>query len=284
MVFDKLDQMFGKLNPLVWKVNPFNPKMGPIPDPPPMPKYDPEEEAPMWDWHHLYEKVTKMPGSDLWPKVGGVPKDDDKPDWRGVIKSNVDVWPNPGGYNYGQQQPPYMWFDTPDYADPFKKLWWSFKNSLKAGVFLWTLDCALTEAPFNWAGQQRLMARCILPVFAVGMVGSLTVLTVANLRGCVDDYWNYGIASVITALFMGRNNFHRGFRYMVVLPIMAITAKHVAENNLMLVPMFNYRSISHGVSGMSTEYGPKSGDFRFGITTFGKPDRVGRDVRDLPRF
>lgn len=264
-----------------YRLNPFTNDMGPVPDPPPMPKYDPKEEAPMWNWRRIYNVVVPMPGSDLWPNVGSVPKDDDKPDWRGVIKNNIEVWPNPGPYKYGQKQYPYFWFDTPDYADPFKKLWWSFKWSLFSGYGAWSFMCMVKKDPLTWAGQKRNVAKYALPVVAIGMTGSLAVVTIANLRGCVDDYWNYAIAGGLTALFMGRNNFHKGVRYMFVLPTMALIAKNVAENNTHLFPTMNQRAKSLNVSGASTEYGPKSSDFRFGFRVWGKAEKTGRDVRDL---
>lgn len=265
------------LDPSIY--DPARSKMGDVPPPPPLPKYDPNEEAPMWTsrrvkWNLPVEKPKP------WTKIGDRPESDDDPDWRGVIKNKVQEIPMPGTYNLSdfKDKPAYYFFDTPDYADPFKKLVWSSKYFLKTGLIIGFGINILKGKPPTLSSWLWMTNKVVLPWWGAGMAASATVVTVANLRGKVDDYWNYAAAGQAAAMVYGRKSCLHWIRATVLLMPLAVCMKHVAELNISIWPKYNFHKKNLGLSGMNAENGFFSGDLRFGLRArnYGDP---GRDVR-----
>lgn len=251
---------------------------GNVPPPPPLPKYDPKEEAPKWNWSRLRFGLPVDKGPKEFTPVGTQPENPDDPDWRGVIRNNVIEYEMPEPYNLGKYNPDhYFWFDTPDYADPFKKLWYSAKWFLWSGTITAALRGALECRKCTWSNNKFLLGKVVLPWFTAGMAASVTVLVVANLRGKKDDIYNYVPAGAAMAAVMGFNDHARLFRWTVMSIPAAIACKHIAETNGILVPIMNQRLKNWSLSGNDTQHGFWSGDFRFGLkSTWDDP---GRDLR-----
>lgn len=250
-----------------------------IPPPPPLPKYDPNEEAPMWSYHRSkWSLPVEKPVQ--WTKIGVKPESDDKPDWRGIIRSKVTEYPMPEPYNLDdfKDKPAYYFFDTPDYADPFKKLAWSSKFFLKTGALLGCVIALIQGRHFTLGTNIWMATKVIIPWWSAGMASSATVVTVANLRGKKDDYWNYAAAGQAAAMVYGRKCVLHWIRATALCMPAALAMKWVAEENMSIFPQFNYRNRSWGLSGMSNERGIVTGDLRFGFRArnYGDP---GRDVR-----
>ena len=243
-----------------------------MPKPPKLPDYDPEEESPKWNWRRLRFGYTKTEGKEEWTAIGDVPKDPNKPDWRGVVRNNIIEIPPPGKYEFGQPQVPrYFWFDTPDYADPFKKLWYSFKFFTLVGIgYCGFAGCALGA---EHKDLRFVLSRTFRPFFLGGMTTSLAVLTIANLRGKKDDYWNYAIGGFVTACTFGHNNHYKWTRNLLFWIPAAVAMKYNAETNGVLWIRSNPRLRYFGLSGQSAEHGPASGDFRLHQPNEGDPGR-----------
>lgn len=235
----------------------------------------------MWDWKRLWQGLTPVEGREHWPKVGDVPKEDDKPDWRGVIRNNVIELPAPGKYEFGlPQDPKYFWFDTPDYADPFKKLWYSFKFFTVTALASHNIFGIVENRPFTVKDNLSLFKRFFVPWWVGGMTASLFVITIANLRDRKDDYYNYLAAGFLAGSVVGRRNYIKWFRSVLVWTPLTVLVKHNAEINGILVPRGpNYRARNITLSGQSTEHGFWSGDLRLGLRT--TPGDPGRDVRRI---
>lgn len=252
---------------------------GVIPPPPPLPKYDPKEEAPMWSWTRTrWGLPVEKPKP--WTKVGVRPESDDDPDWRGVIRNKVIEYPMPDAYNLKdfKDKPTYFFFDTPDYADPFKKLAFSSKYFLKSGLIIGMFIWILRGRPQNLSSTLWMLNKITIPWFGAGMAASATVVTVSNLRGKKDDYWNYTAAGAVAGTILGRKNCLHWIRGTFLCIPTAIILKHAAEKNLSLWPQVNYHYKSFGLGGQNAENGFVSGDLRFGLRmrNYGDP---GRDVR-----
>ena len=258
----------------------FAPDLGYRPPPPTLPKYDPNEDAPKWDWTRLRWRLTPVAQEHKWPRVGDLPAADDLPDWRGVVKNNVIELPMPGKYPFGPPTDPnYFWFDTPDYADPFKKLWYSTKFFFKVGLLALSTYGLLENKKFSWKYHWSLTSRVFVPVFVGGMTASLTVLTVSNLRGKKDDYYNYVAGGLVAACVVGRRHYLSWVRHTVMWTPLAVYTKHMAETNDYLLPVINPRQRNFGLSGMSTEQGIRSGDLRCFAPKGNNTGDPGRDVR-----
>lgn len=256
----------------------LSPLYGPVPKPQTkIDDYDPTVEPPKWNWSRLrwgYDKPEVHPDK---PLTGGVAESDDKPDWRGVIKNNVIPLDPEKAYDFGQPEfKGYYFFDTPDYADPFKKLWFSAKFFFKTAGLIACSAGIITNADANWATFRRLFRNVALPWFAGGMIASATVITVANLRGKKDDQWNYFAAGLVAACYTGRSGWVKHMNHSIYWPAMAIAAKYINENNMVLLPMFDQGSRHLGIQANSCENGILSGNLHFIKGSHGDP---GRDTR-----
>lgn len=256
--------------------------LGARPPPPPLPKYDPAEEAPKWDWTRLKWGLPPIDKQgQVWPRAGHTPESDDEPDWRGVIRKNIIVHPLPEPYKYGQPlHEHYFWFDTPDYADPFKKLWYSFKWFSATGLAWAAGYGSLFSKTFSLSEHLRLIKLVTVPWFLGGMAASLTVLTVSNIRNKKDDLYNYAIAAMVAACVTGRKNHVAYFQHNVLWMPPALYVKYNAETNGHLVPFrHNWGMGQSPLSGYSADHGIMSGDFRGIKGNHGDP---GRGVRTFP--
>lgn len=247
------------------------------PKPPELPKYDPKEEEPKWSLGRLVHNVD-IERPVPWPKVGDQPVDDEHPDWRGVIKKNV-IPLQTDEYKLGKSiDKSYFFFDTPDYADPFKKLWSSFKILGKYSVGAGVVYAIFQQLEYNLASHIFLAKRVVLPIFISGMATSLVVITVANLRGNKDDYYNYVIGGLAGAASIANGNYMRFNRAAIALVPIATGIKYINENNDHLVPQFMRRVHGGPLSGLPADDGTvSSGDLRFGVRF--RIDDPGRDIR-----
>lgn len=248
-----------------------------LPTPPPLPQYDPNEDVPKWWWGRMLFGAP-LEKTEPWPKIGDQPAGDDKPDWRGVIKNNVIPLPDPGPYTHG---PPidrnYFFFDTPDYADPFKKL-----NSASKIMFTASSGWAITWAlamrwPFDMEHHIMMFKKWLIPVYLSGMAASATAIAVANLRGNKDDYINWLAAGIVGGTVFGNKNWVKWFRAQLFCIPAALVVKRQNEQNRVIVPTANQRLPFYYISGAPADNGWRSGDFRFGIS--GRIDDPGREQR-----
>lgn len=237
-----------------------------------------DEEAPKWSWTRMIYNLPPDKGEIPYTKIGTQPDSPDKPDWRGVIKNKVIELPMPDEYKFKYNDPKYFFFDTPDHADPFKKLWWSAKFFTKTGFFIGFLWYGtMMQRKFTLANNVEMMRKIVIPWFFSGVAGSTAVVTAANLRGKKDDYYNYAIGGTVFASIMGRKSYISWVRWMVMGIPAAIIFKYNAEINGHLYPMFNFRHTTWSFYGNSADNGIASGDLRFGLSTnYGDP---GRDTR-----
>lgn len=248
-----------------------------MPPPPALPKYDPNEDAPRWTLSRLRYNLP-VERTKPWTHIGTVPESPDDPDWRGVIRSNVIEYPVPDGYKFGKKlDPNYFWFDTPDYADPFKKLGFAVKWFLWSGAFAGVGIACLEHRKFNMENHMHIAKRYVIPWFLAGMIGSTAVVCLANLRGKKDDVYNYLAAGFLMGSFMGRQDHLRFTRCVCVLTPLAYAVKYNAETNGKLWPVWDPRVQNQSITGLDGEHGLLSGDFRFGIRT--RNQDPGRDVR-----
>lgn len=252
-----------------------------VPPPPPRPEYDPKEEPPKWDWYRLRFNLPRDQAYEKrdWPRIGNQPSSDDKPDWRGVVKNNVEKWPAPQEYKFGRPiDDRYWYFDTPDYADPFKKLGYSARWFTVSGLAVASLAGMMRGYALTWPNSFKLVRDVALPWFGAGMAASTTAIISANVRGDVDDYYNYGIAGFVFGTALGFKDHFQFFRRVVLSVPAAIFVKHMAEVNGSLIPKLNPRSQGWASSGLTGDDGIESGDLRFGLRLT-NPDQ-GRDVRN----
>lgn len=265
--------------------NPFNAKIigtdrqDEIPKPPPLPKYDPNEEAPMWNRERSRFGIKVDTSS--WPRIGDVPTEDDKPDWRGVVKKNINVIPMPDVYKMSRYNDRnYFWFDTPDYADPFKKLWYATKWFGQFGLALACFKAGLVDrAPFTTANNLYYLRTFWAPWFAATMAGSAAVITLANLRGKKDDCYNYAVGGFITASLLGRKHYTTWFWSVCAFTPIPVYLKYAAETNGHVAMLQNFRIQNYSMSGNSADHGVESGDLRLGLRlSHGDP---GRGTRKL---
>lgn len=248
-----------------------------VPPPPPLPKYNIEEEASKWNFSRLRFNLP-VTRDKPWSPVGTQPASSDDPDWRGVIRNKVNELPMPEPYKYGRAiQNHYFWFDTPDYADPFKKLWYSTKVFSKAGVIV-GCSCAIIVNMNTVESGKWAFNRFFLPIVTGGLVASACVITLANLRGKKDDIYNYIPAGILGGAIAGRRSWQIGFASMLLGGIMGAVVKYNAEINGQLYPLINHRLTAWGISGQSANNGPFTGDLRFGYRGNHGED-TGRDVR-----
>lgn len=253
---------------------------GPVenPPPPPLPKYEPDKECPGWSLRRMKSGLP-VDKPFPWPKIGDQPTDDDSPDWRGVIKNKIDVYPLPEAYKFGTYNDPrYFWFDTPDYADPFKKLWYAGRFSLLTGTFIALARAAfMDQASFTLANNLRYTRMIILPTMAMGLCGSAAVIICANLRGKKDDMINYAVGGFVAGSILGRRHYTSWFWSVCVVTPLAMVPKYNAEVNghIALVP--NRRKAKLTLSGLPGTNGIASGDHRLGYRVdYGDPGRQQR--------
>lgn len=250
-----------------------------VPPPPPLPKYDKSQEEPKWSMSRLLFGFPPEKPEIPYAKLGETPKEG-QADWRGVLKENVREWPMPEIYkNLGRKyDPKYYFFDTPDYADPFKKLAWASRIFLAGGVFLGSVWHGLyLGEKMTLPSFTRMMSKIALPCFFAGVAGSLTVSTVSNLRGKKDDYINYIAAGLVFSSIIGRKDHLCFFGSAVFYTPLAYMFKYVNENNIQFIPRVNWGGSNSPLSGYSADNGIASGDLRLGFrSTYGDP---GRDVR-----
>lgn len=255
----------------------FGSDLGKHPAPPPLPHYDPKEEAPKWDWSRLYYILPMHERHPDTPRAGGNPDSDDKPDWRGIIKDNIVPMPKVEPYDFGKRQyTKYFWFDTPDYADPFKKLWYSFKWFALTGATVASIIAALENLPLNYATNRRLFSRYWLPCVMGGMAYSVSVITVANLRGNKDDLKNYIAAGLVAGCVTGRACYLTHLRHTLFWVGAGTFAKYNAETNGVMLLRMPPSNRGIGLSGHHAEGGISTGNLQFIKSTHGDP---GRDVR-----
>lgn len=248
-----------------------------VPPPPELPKYDKNEEPPKWNWTRMSYNLP-VERDQPWTEIGTQPDSPDKPDWRGVIRNKVIEYEMPEEYKFGQHQDKrYFWFDTPDYADPFKKLGYGLKFFFATGGAFACVVAMNRGYNVTLANNMKLMKEFVFPWMAAGMAGSLTVLCLANLRNKKDDVYNYVAAGFVMSSILGRKNHVKWFQWTMVLPAAAATVKYNAETNGILIPKWNPRIATYGLTGFDAEHGIASGDLRFGMR-FRNPD-PGRDVR-----
>lgn len=253
-------------------------KCNDVPTPPPLPKYDPKEEAPMWSVYRLWYNLPVDKGPEEWPVIATLPKSSSSPDWRGVIKDNVIELPMPEPYKFGHpENPKYMWFDTPDYADPFKKLGWALKYSVFTGLFVSALMGTRYSLKATMKNNIFLVSKYTVPWVAGCMAGGTAIITLANLRGNKDDRLNYLAGGIVAGSIIGRKHYTNAVRSVFICSLAAVTAKYQAETNAYFIPKFNFRNQSWSVSGMNAEHGLFSGDYRLGIRATN--GNQGRDVR-----
>lgn len=246
-----------------------------------LPKYDPSdpnEEPSKWTFSRLARSVT-VERPVPWTKTGDQPVDDEHPDWRGVIKKNVIPMPPPGDYKFGPPlSPKYYFFDTPDYADPFKKLWWSISHSAQAGALAAPAYAIFTNMPFGLQEGLTLTRKIFLPVFIAGVATTTAVTTIANLRGNKDDYYNWLMGGLVGAASVGYKDYMRFNKAALLIVPLAFTAKYINEHNEHMIPQTNPRIQATPLSGIPADDGTMaSGDFRMGIRY--RIDDPGRDVR-----
>lgn len=251
---------------------------GPRTTPPPLPKYDPNVEAPKWNWSRIYWTPPVDKGPKKWTKIGEVPKNPEDPDWRGVIRKNVIELPVNEPQNLGlYQDPAYFWFDTPDYADPFKKMWSAFKIFADVGLLVATCVGWGRGYDFTVANNFLLFKRYCIPFVGAGMLSAATVVALANLRGKKDDYNNYVGASLVFSCVVGRKRYIDFVQAICVCTPIALSIKYCNEHNLPILPRFPIRKLTTSIGGQSAEHGIRDGDLRFGLrSNYGDP---GRDVR-----
>lgn len=252
--------------------------LGYRPPPPPLPKYNPKDEAPKWDVTRVFNSLPVDKGPTPWPRVGGVPESSKDPDWRGVIRDNVIALPPPEPYTFGAYESrKYNWFDTPDYADPIKKMADALKWFTQTGLMLCCSCGFYHQLTPNIPNSFKLLKRYFVPYVLAGMLGSASVIVLANLRGRVDDKKNYAVGGLVFSSIVGRKQ-HRDFFQSIVLFIpAAIGLKYASENNMIILPKFNQRAANYGIGGMPGDRGFWSGDLRLGLEhNYGDP---GRDVR-----
>lgn len=237
-----------------------------------------DDERGKWSWARMKWNKPVDKGPKEFTKVGTQPESPDDPDWRGIIKNKVIEYPVPEAYKFGQPvDHKYFWFDTPDYADPFKKLWYSSKFFCYTGLFGLCARGIMESRRFTFANNADLSKKILIPWLIGGVAASATVILVANLRGKKDDYYNYAIAGAVLGSILGRENHVKWFRWMCLSVPAAIIVKHNAEINGFLLPAINWRRIRYSLSGNDTEHGVASGDLRFGFR--GNHDDPGRDLR-----
>lgn len=235
-----------------------------VPPPPPLPEYDHKKEAPKWDMYrvfHPHENAKLDP--DTPPYIGTQPASDDKPDWRGIIKNNVIPMAKPERYNFGYYQVSgYYWFDTPDWADPFKKLAFALKMNLKISL----CASALYAFAYNVGSDRRSIAMVIRgpfqKLFLGSMTASLVVMSLANLRGQKDDMYNWAWAGLAAGSVAGRKNYVSFIRQVCAWTPGCLAVKYANETNMKIVPIRDPRDRNHGMYlAQSGEHGFFSGDF-----------------------
>lgn len=255
-----------------------------VPPPPELPKYDVTQEAPKWNWSKLWYSIDLIKQHPDKPKTGGQPMDEDKPDWRGIIRKNVIPLTPPERYNFGRYTPSgYFWFDTPDYADPFKKLRYAGYFFFKYGL-LYTCSFAIFAGfSFNAKDLSYLIRRPLARFWLGGATASMAVITLANLRGNVDDHWNYALGGFLAGSVVGRKNHMAFLRQTFMWTIGSVAAKWNAETNGKLTAEFDFRAINHSMAlGSAADYGFWSGDLRDKYYFRFYPEDPGRAQRDHP--
>ena len=254
----------------------------PVPPPPELPKYDPSIEAPKWDWYRLWYSTDYLEPDPNIPKTGGQPASDEQPDWRGVIKKNVIPLPPPERYDFGNYvSKSYYWFDTPDWADPFKKLKFATIFFLKYGLAATGIYGGIVFQDFSAENTRHLIRKPFARFFLGGITASLAVVTIANLRGNKDDYWNYVLGGFVAGSVVGRSHPLSFVRQVAMWVPAAVVVKYVNETNAKLIPILDFRVRNAGpILGSAGEYGFKSGDWRPNILT--SPYDSRRDARTHP--
>lgn len=260
------------------KTGSYNKTLGYRPNPPPLPQIDPDDPAPRWDWSRVRYNLPVDKGPKPWPKVGDQPASPDDPDWRGVVRNNVIELPLPEPEELGKPIPPrYMWFDTPDWADPFKKMGSAARFFFLTGGVVASACGAWQGHPFTLPKILMLTRKYMVPTFLAGMLGAGTVITVANLRGKADDMYNYTAGGFVITCIAGRKNYRDFVQGFCTIIPAGLLLKYCAEENIMLIPRWNFRRLTHSIGGQSGDDGFRSGDLRFGLrSNWGDP---GRDVR-----
>lgn len=234
----------------------------------PFPEHDPDEKfgAQKMTFTRIGhgEKIEKT----NWTEVGQQPKTDDDPDWRGVIKNQVQPMPAVEPYKHRYRRDPknYIWFDTPDYADPFKKLWHAFKWWGLASAAYASANLSFEGQSLSLASLTRGVKKYYIPFFGIAMASSATIVTVANIRK-KDDLWNYAAGGLMWSSIWGRKHYIRWFRSTVLMVPLFVYTKYEMERNGKLLPiLYDYgRSQDTGLGVLDHKHGVMSGDWRFGL-------------------
>lgn len=258
----------------------LRPKPGSIPEPPPRDEVLPDPENSVWNIDRL--KWGNGPVDRTgWTPIGTQPKSDDEPDWRGVVKKNIIVMDPPEQYKFGQPlDPKYFWFDTPDYADPFKKMWYSFKFFIRTGIAIQCVMGIVQGRKFTMQNNLTLLRKYTWPWMLAGMAASTTVVVLANLRDKKDDLYNYTAAGIVFGSIIGRSHHTRWLQAVVTFTPIVVAVKYNAEINGKLFPLLSPRLMQTSMTGSDAEHGFKSGDLRFGWRSNNTGD-PGRDVRKV---
>lgn len=233
----------------------------------------------MWDWTR--QRWGLPIPKEGWTRIGEQPKSDDDPDWRGVIKSKIREYPLPEPYNLKdfEDKPRYYWFDTPDYADPFKKLAWAAKFFLRTGLMTGCCVCILTGKKADIGGVLYMLNKWLIPHWFGGMGASVAIVTAANLRDKKDDMWNYALGGMAAGAIFGRRSILHYIRSNFFCIPAALAAKYMNENNLVILPQYNFNARNFGMTGFTADDGTwRTGDLRGGIKFYHYGD-PGRDQR-----
>lgn len=276
------------MDPISRKIYPFlnieRQGGGVHPPPPKLPEYNVEDEAPKYDPERVLKGWAVDKGDEPWTLIGTQPKSDDQRDWRGVKRSEVIEHPMPGPHTYGRYEyPHYYWFDTPDYADPFKKLGFAAKYFTHGAILLSSAYGLLNGYRITPKDLPIVATKVFIPAWMAGMSAALTVVTVANLRGKKDDAWNYFAGSLVAGSIIGRRSYMSHVRsYLWIIPL-GYVLKYVHEDRVhqysfdprtFANPRNLYKGWDHGGNAA---HGFFSGDLRF--TSSVVTPEPGRDFR-----
>lgn len=212
-----------------------------------------------------YATVVDKADVEPWTRIGVQPKNDDERDWRGVRRKDIQILPMPEELKALDQpyKRGYHLFDTPDYTDPFAKLWWTLKYSFLGSVALYT--GAVGTGIVYTRNTPKFVAKYTLYSVGACMITASSAILISQLRGKKDDWINWSSGAFMAALWMG--NIH-GWPTWWKVCIYGMPAAAVIKNTKL--DLLHKKDLSKyrvtGIYGSSADQGWKSGDFRFGIT------------------
>lgn len=227
----------------------------------------------MWGIKKYFNKKP-----DDCPDVGNLPKDDDQPDWRGIKRKDVIELPMPPPDTNYRQLDHYFWFDTPDYADPFKKLGYVMRWNLSWGFIGYGLYGLLSKGSYKFdvPTHARILRKFYIPFCVANLACGSTIIILSNLRGKKDDLWNYVAGGLVGCSILGRNSYVTLTNNLIsYLPLIVYT-KYNAEINGCLLPVENVRTLYNHNIDMRAKGGFPTGNFMFGTNVYPDP---GRDLR-----